>query len=294
MTFLSRIAGASALPDHEFLKELPETSCEMEWDESWGSNPMIRLLPSQTYAGSSLETDRIINKWRPRLFSLVELSISMAQDLCEISWNTEEEAYPCCPFMKLLEPPSVGKDMRRFCDEACHILIQASSTEEISDAYWTDGRAVDARDVLEWMARWATLLPDENGQFQLWSVFLPCEALEAFYRYVHAILHDYYLEILQLHRAWEEDQENRVFAVGGELFPNLYGEPPETIIYWHPRLICDDQEFTLTDENAEEFRDWAYDAFMQWGKILDRARKEALVEAACQADEICPQQRWLS
>jgi len=53
-----------------------------------------------------------------------------------------------------------------------------------------------------------------------------------------------------------------------------------------------DQGTSLTDENAEEFRDWAYDAFMQWGKILDRARKEALVEAACQADEICPQQRW--
>jgi hypothetical protein len=92
---------------------------------------------------------------------------------------------------------------------------------------------------------------------------------------------------------WEEDQEKRMIAQGGELFPNLHGDPPESIIYWHPRLILDgDCAFTLTTDNAEQLRNWAYNAFMLWGSILDRDRKEALVEAACQADELCPKQRW--
>ena len=266
----------------------PVTSCEMEWPESWGSNPPIRLQPSEPFAGSSNETDRIINNWRPRIASLVEQSISMAKDLCEISWNGEEEPYPCCPFLKLITP--VGGDMRRFTDEACHVLLQASSREEILDSYWFDGRAPDARDVMEWMERWAVWLPDEEGQFRLWSAFLPCEAMEALYRYVHALVHDYYLEILELHMEWEERRELEVAS--GEALPDFQDTPPESILYYHPRLIIDEQEFSLTADNAEELRDWSYDAFVSWGKRITKEQREALVMLGYEADQLCPIRRW--
>jgi hypothetical protein len=264
----------------------------MDWHESWGNNPAIRLQPSEPFAGSSLETDRIIHHWRHRIFNLVEQTNEMTKDLCEISWKGSDEPYPYCNFFKLIDPPVVGRDMRRFTDEACHVLLQALASDEIvEEAYWPDHRKLDARDIREWLQRWGTWLPDEEGQFQFWSIFMPYDAIEALYRYVHALVHEYYFEILELHMEWEARQE--LVIEEGESLPNLDEDPPESIIYWHPRLILDgDCEFTLTTDNAEELRDWAYNAFMQWGKLLDRDRKEALVEAACQADELCPKQRW--
>ena len=266
-----------------------EACCEMEWPESWGSVPAIRLQPSAPFAGSSTETDRIINRWRPRIFDLVEQSISMAQDLCEISWNADDEPYPCCPFLKLLEPGS--NDMRRFTDEACHILLQALTRDEIiEEAFWPDHRKPDARDLHEWMQRWATWLPDEEGQFRFWSIFLPCEALEALYRYVHALVHDYYLEILELHMEWEENRELEIAA--GEGLPITGGTPPESIIYWHPRLVLDELEFTLTSDNAEQLRDWAYDAFLNWARRIPKEQKEALCMLGYEADQLCAVRRW--
>ncbi|NDC79469.1 MAG: hypothetical protein EBZ67_16610, partial [Chitinophagia bacterium] len=68
----------------------------MEWPDSWGSNPPIRLQPSESLAGSSVETDRIISRWRPRIANLVEQALSMARELCKMDWNGIEEPYPCC------------------------------------------------------------------------------------------------------------------------------------------------------------------------------------------------------
>ena len=264
---------------------LPWCECEAVRE---GESP-IRLQPSEPFAGSSAETDRIINRWRPRIFDLVEQSISMAKDLCEISWNGEEEPYPCCPFLKLLEPGS--NDMRRFTDEACHILLQALTRDEIiEEAFWPDHRKPDARDLHEWMGRWATWLPDEEGQFRFWSIFLPCEAMEALYRYVHALVHDYYLEMLELHMEWEEHRQ--VEIASGEGLPITGGTPPESIIYWHPRLVLDELEFTLTSDNAEQLRDWAYDAFVSWGKRITKEQREALVMLGYEADQLCPIRRW--
>ncbi len=266
-----------------------ETFCEMEWPESWGANPPIRLQPSEPFAGSSFETDRIINNWRPRIASLVDQSISMAQDLCEISWNGDDEPYPCCPFLKLLEPGS--NDMRRFTDEACHILLQALTRDEIiEEAFWPDHRKPDARDLHEWMGRWATWLPDEEGQFRFWSIFLPCEALEALYRYVHSLVHDYYLEMLELHMEWVEHRESEIAIWEG--YPDIHSDPPESLVYWHPRLIIDNVELTLTSENAEELRDWSYDAFCTWKRHLTEDQKEALVTLGYEADQLCPDHRW--
>jgi hypothetical protein len=272
----------------------PETTCQLERD---GGSP-IRIIPSEPFAGSSSESDRIINRWRPRIANLVEQSIEMARDLCEISWRADEEPYPCCPFLKIVEPS--GRDMRQFTDEACHILLQASVRDEIVEAYWFDGRPPDARDVSEWMERWGVWLPDEEGQFRFWSVFLPCEAMEALYRYVHALVHDYYLEILELHREWEENHEEEFHGGdcdggdcdGGNSLPDVYQGVPDQIIYWHPRLVLDDREFTLTSENAEELRDWSYEAFVYWGKRITKEQKEALVMLGMEADQLCPEQRW--
>jgi len=266
----------------------PETSCEMNWPEPWGNTPPIRIQPSQPLAGSSVDTDRIINRWRPRIFDLVEQSNAMARDLCEISWNDTLEPYPTCHFLKLLQPG--GKDMRRFTDEACHILLQVSSSNEISDAHWFDGRSPDARDVMEWMERWAMWLPNEEGQFLLWSAFLTCEAMESLYRYVHGLVHDYYLEILELHMEWEEKRELEVAA--GEGMPDVHDGVPDQIIYWHPRLVLDGREYTLTPENAEELRDWSYEAFCSWKSRLTKEQKEALVSLGYEADLLCPVRRW--
>ncbi len=266
----------------------PETSCEMEWPEILGPNPPIRLQPSEPFAGSSIETDRIINNWRPRIVSLVGQSISMAKDLCEISWNGEAEPYPCCPFLKLITP--AGGDMRRFTDEACHVLLQASSKEEILDSHWFDGRAPDARDVMEWVERWATWLPDEEGQFRLWSAFLPCEAMEALYRYVHGLVHDYYLEILELHMEWEERRGSEIAS--GEGYPDIHSGPPGSLVYWHPRLIVGDVELILTRENAGELRDWSYDAFCAWKRHLTEDQQEALFTLGYEADQLCPDPRF--
>ena len=266
----------------------PEMSCERVWPEEWGSIPAIRLQPSEPFGGSSNETDRIISRWRPRLFDLVEKANSMAGDLCEISWNGSNEPYPCCHFLKLIEPE--GKDMRRFTDEACHILQQVSSREEISESHWVAGRIPDARDIMEWMERWAVWLPDEAGEFRLWSAFLPCEAMEALYRYVHALVHDYYLEILGLHMEWEERREIEVAS--GEALPRPDGPPPEVIVYWHPRLVLDEREFTLTSENAEQLRDWTYNAFCSWKRHLSEDQKMALVSLGYEADGLCPDPRW--
>ena len=277
--------------DHPLIEALPaprEVCCEMEWHLSWGDDPAIRLQPSTPFAGSLIETDRIINYWRPRVADLVEHALSMARELCEINWNGIDEPYPCCPFLKLIKPE--GKDMRHFTDEACHILLQASSSNEISEAYWFDGRATDARDLGEWMKRWATWLPDEDGQFRFWSIFLPCEALEALYRYVHALVHDYYLEILELHMEREENRELEIAA--GEELPIPWGTPPESIIYWHPRLVLDELEFTLTTDNAEQLRDWSYDAFINWGRRITKEQKEALFMLGYEADQLCPERRW--
>jgi hypothetical protein len=262
-----------------------EACCELAWH---GETP-IRLQPSDPFAGSSSETDRIINHWRPRIANLVEQSIEMARDLCEISWRADEEPYPCCPFLKIIEP--AGRDMRRFIDEACHVLLQASVRDEIVEAYWFDGRPPDARDVSQWLERWGVWLPDEEGQFRFWSVFMPCEALEALYRYVHALVHDAYLEILELHLECEEMAERGDFDQQEEILP-VFDEIPEIILYYHPRLILDDLEITLTENNAEQMRDWAYDAFVNWGKRITRDQKEALVTLGYEADQLCSVRRW--
>ena len=267
----------------------PETCCEMDWPESWGSQPPIRLQPCQPFAGSSSETDRIINLWRPRILDLVDQANAMARDLCEISWRESDEPYPCCNFLKLLEP-SHGRDMRRFTDEACHLLLQVSTREEILESHWLEGRVPDARDLREWMERWALWMPDEEGQFRFWSLFLPCEGLEALCRYVHGLVHDAYYEMLELHMEWEERRELKV--ADGEALPLPYGTPPEVLIYWHPRLVLDEQEFTLTPENAEELRDWSRDAFRSWKLHLTEDQKLALVALGYEADSLCPDPRW--
>lgn len=279
--------------DHPLVEALPappEACCEMEWPESWGSNPPIRLRPSAAFAGSSVETDRVISRWRPRIFELVEQANAMARELCEIARRGSDEPYPCCNFLKLIGPPAEGRDLRRFTDEACHLLLQASTRDEIADAYWFDGRPPDARDVTEWMERWGVWLPDEGGQFLLWSIFLPCEAMEALYRYVHGLVHDHYLEIMELHMEREENRELEIAA--GEELPIPWGTPPESIIYWHPRLVLDELEFTLTTDNAEQLRDWSYDAFINWGRRITKEQKEALFMLGYEADQLCPERRW--
>ena len=266
-----------------------EVSCEIDWPESWGSTPAIRLQPSGPYAGSSVETDRIIHRWRPRIFNLVEQANSMARDLCKISWNGNNETYPCCHFLKVIEP--VGRDMRPFCDAACELLLQVRSRDEImEEAFWPDHRKLDARDVMEWMERWGAWLPDAQGQFCLWSIFMDCEAIEALHRHVHALVHDYYLEILELHMEWEEKRGQAI--ANGEALPDLDNGPIDIITYYHPRLFLDDQEFTLSRDNAQQMRDWAYGAFINWGRRIDDNRKEALAEVAYQADALCPDPRW--
>lgn len=257
----------------------PETSCEIERE---GESP-IRLQPSEPFAGSSTETDRIINRWRPRIFDLVEQSISMARDLREISWNGYDEPYPCCPYLKLLEPE--GRDMRRFTDEACHLLLQVSTREEILDSYWFEGRSPDARDVMEWMERWATWLPDEDGQFHFWSLFLPCEAMEALYRYVHALVHDQYLEILELHMEWEEQRELDEPS-GANLLPPTWEGPVE--FQWiPPRLFVGGGEIWLNGENAQELREWGVTAIGAWKFSLTGPQKEALCDLVHEADRLC-------
>ena len=269
---------------------LPGVVCEMEWSEEWGSQPPIRLQPSQLFAGSSVESDRVLHRWRPRICDLVDQSILMGRSLCRIDWNMKDEPYPTCPFLKLLEPAPGSRDMRRFTDEACHILLQASSSDEIAESYWLDGRTPDARDVMEWLERWAIWLPDEEGQFRLWSAFMPCEALEALYRYVHSLVHDYYMEMMGLEMEWEEKRVLEVAA--GEGMPDVHDGVPDQIIYWHPRLVLDGREYTLTPENAEELRDWSYDAFCSWKSRLTKDQKEALVSLGYEADMLCPEQRW--
>ena len=266
----------------------PETSCEMEWPESWGANPPIRLQPSEPFAGSSIETDRIINNWRPRIASLVDQSVSMAKDLCEISWNGEEEPYPCCPFLKLITP--ADSDMRRFTDEACHVLLQASTREEILDSHWYDIRTPDARDVMEWMERWAIWLPDEDGQFRLWSAFLPCDAMEALYRYVHGLVHDCYLEILELHMEWEERREVEVAA--GEALPPPAQVRPEEFQWIPPRLFVGEMAIWLSEQNAEEIREWGVFAAASWRHMLTEEKQLALVDLVEEADRLCPDQKF--
>ena len=263
----------------------PETACEIERE----GEPPIRLQPSEPFAGSSAETDRIINRWRPRIFDLVEQSISMAKDLCEISWNGDDEPYPCCPFLKLLEPGS--NDMRRFTDEACHILLQALTRDEIiEEAFWPDHRKPDARDLHEWMGRWATWLPDEEGQFRFWSIFLPCEAMEALYRYVHALVHDYYLEMLELHMEWEEHRELKVAA--GEALPPPAQVSPEEFQWIPPRLFVGEMEIWLSEQNAEEIREWGLFAAASWRHMLTEEKQLALVDLVEEADLLCPDPRF--
>lgn len=251
-------------------------------------DPPIRLRPSATHEGSSAETDRIINRWRPRIANLVEQSISMAKELCKISWNGDDEPYPCCPYLKLLEPG--GRDMRRFTDEACHLLLQASTREEVLDFHWFEGRAPDALDVMEWMERWAVWLPDEAGEFRLWSALLPCEAMEALYRYVHALVHDYYLEILELHREWEENRELYP-ATGTDLLPPTW-EGPKQFQWIAPRLFVGGGEIWLNGENAPELREWGVFAFGAWQLTLTQPQKEALYDLVREADRLCPDPRW--
>lgn len=290
----ARFLSARDLPsDHPLIVSpppRPEIVCEQDWLDSWGSHPPIRLQPSEPFAGSSGDTDRIISRWRPKIFTLVEQANGMAKDLCEISWRGSDEPYPYCNFLKLLEP-TPGTDMRRFTDEACHILLQALTRDEIiEEAFWPDHRKPDARDVMEWLERWSVWLPDEKGQFHFWSIFMPCDVLEAFYRYVHGLVHDAYFEILDLHMQWEDKSKNEV-ATGHALSPP-YGAPPEVIIYWHPRLVLDDREITLTSENAEELRDWSYDAFCSWKSRITQEQKEALVMLGYEADQLSPSPRW--
>ena len=120
---------------------------------------------------------------------------------------------------------------------------------------------------------------------------MPCEALEALYRYVHALVHDAYLEILELHREFEERTERGDFDQHERILP-VFDEIPEIILYYHPRLILDDLEITLTEDNAEQMRDWAYDAFVNWGKRINRDQKEALVTLGYEADQLCSVRRW--
>lgn len=286
-----RFFESAMVADHPLMQALPvrsQTSCEMEWPESWGSNPPIRLQPSELFAGSSAESDRIINRWRPRIFDLVEHSISMAKDLCEISWNGDDEPYPCCPYLKLLK--SEGRDMRRFTDEACHILLQASSREEISESFWYEGRVPDARDVIEWMERWGIWLPDEEGQFRVWSIFLPCDALEALYRYVHALVHDYYLEMLELHMEWEKRTE-REAAEGISLAAQAQRSPQE--FQWiPPRLLVGEMEIWLNQQNAEEIREWGLFAAASWRHMLTEDKQLELVDLVEEADRLCPYPRF--
>ena len=287
-----RFLEVAAVADFPLMTAPPsplEVSCEIDWPESWGGHPPIRLQPSGPYAGSSVETDRIIHRWRPRIFNLVEQANSMARDLCEISWNGNNETYPCCHFLKLIEP--LGRDMRPFCDAACELLLQVRSRDEImEEAFWPDHRKLDARDVMEWMERWGAWLPDAHGQFQFWSIFLPCEALEALYRYVHALVHEFYLEVLELHLEWEEAVSLK--RANGEALPDIYDGPPEAIIYYHPRLFLDEREFTLTTENAEELRDWAYDAFVNWKRRITDEQKQSLFMLGYEADQLCAVRRW--
>lgn len=287
-----RFISPLAIADFPLITAPPaplETSCEMDWPESYGSTPAIRLQPSEAYAGCSVETDRIIHRWRPRICNLVDQANSMAGDLCEISWNGMNEPYDYCHFLKLIKP--VGRDMRPFCDAACELLLQVCATDEImEEVFWPDHRRYDARDVMEWLERWGAWLPDDEGQFCLWSIFMPCDAMESLYRYVHSLVHDYYLEILELHREWEENRELEIAA--GEGLPITGGTPPESIIYWHPRLVLDELEFTLTSDNAEQLRDWAYDAFLNWARRIPKEQKEALCMLGYEADQLCAVRRW--
>ena len=55
----------------------------------------------------------------------------------------------------------------------------------------------------------------------------------------------------------------------GEALPDIYDGPPEAINHYHPRLSLDERAFTVTTENSEELRDWAYDAFVNWKRRID-------------------------
>ena len=179
--------------------------------------------------------------------------------------------------------------MRRFCDEASHLLLQASTGGDQYEYSWYGHRLPDARDVMEWLSRWSVWLPDEFGQFEFWSTFMPCDQLESLYRYLHALVHDFYLEILERHTLWEERMERENWAAPEGGIPGsaaFKSKSPDLIRYWHPRLIIDDHEIRLTGENAAEFFAFAIDFMNHFHSELDMEAKEALKEAAYEAWKI--------
>jgi hypothetical protein len=207
----------------------------------------------------------------------------------------DQESYPCCGFLNLVGPANTSK--RLFIDEACVVLLSVLTSEEIlTEVYWPCDRKCDARDVMDWYQRWGAWLPDDEGQLRFWSIFMDCEQMETLYRYVHAMVRQCYLEILERHRELGEDYKRQEETEDWnqddlESLPNFY-PVPEEIIYYHPRLFLDGRAFWLTEENAMELRDWAYDAFRYWHKTIDKDQKEALVRAAVEADRLCPEKRW--
>jgi hypothetical protein len=128
-------------------------------------------------------------------------------------------------------------------------------------------------------------LPDQSGQFEFWSCFLACEALESFFRYVHDLIHDAYLQILERHTEWEQQMEKEGCPEQHDI-PTRRSGIPEIIRYWHPRLILDDDQFLLTTENAEEFFAFAMDMLRHFKGQLDDEAKDALENAAYEAYQL--------
>jgi hypothetical protein len=263
----------------------PEICCERDWSGA----PPIRLQPSAHY--SSAQTDRIINYWRPRIANLVESAIGMVGDFRQyqeggklgIDWQTNGNPYPCLPFLRVVGPPESGRDMRHFTDESCHVLLQTSTKEEAQEAYWFKGRIPDARDIMEWIERWSVWLPNESSQFEFWSVFLPSGTFERFCHYVHSLVHDYYLEILERHTLWEERMECEGWPPPAEDSLPTAKNLPTSIRYWHPRLLLDEEEFRLTVENAAEVFAFTMDMLQRYRHSLDQEAKDALEMAAYEA-----------
>jgi len=244
--------------------------------------------------GSSPETDRIISYWRPRLLSLVDDANAMALDIKKSGWR-EKQPYICCSFLITCSPSDPV--LRVFIDQACEILLEAKTSEEIMhDDGWPEIRKFDARDVRKWIQRWGECIPDEKWDMKRWSAFMECDSIEGLYIYVHSLVSQYRLELLESHIEWTEMQEIGVEREGWhksdlDCLPH-HDSRPEEIIYFHPRLFLDERAFQLTPENAEDLRDWAFKAFCLWHREIDEKQKEALVDATLEADELCPIRRW--
>ncbi|MEI6377405.1 MAG: hypothetical protein WCO97_09445, partial [bacterium] len=171
-------------------------------------------------------------------------------------------------------------DLRQFVSQVLSCLMNVVTDDDWYPMYFALGEPITVEVLLERLEWCVASDPAAAKRFPEWAQLDDLERLESTCRFVEETLRDYRLRLLEITDTEEPVLEEMPLPPADCL--------PRELLFFPPLLTVDDHEFLVTEENADEIRDWLLEAIYSLGSKLPEQQISHMVDAFRFSDALCP------